>query len=163
MLELGASLSSLKIHLPLTFNMRSMYPGGSADIHLVKIKGNVTPGNKEFSLLRNMSFFRRWLETSLYCDMQQRVLFLEWIYWLFEESAAFIFRGKERNLFTYVFGCVKTSIIYTCLHTKRQQNVTNSGRCFYELGWKWETQKLRSGSSEIALNVRLLIPKNYTS
>jgi len=58
MLERGASLSSLKIHLPLTLNMRFMYPGGTADIHLVKIKGNVTPGNKEFSLLRNMSFFR---------------------------------------------------------------------------------------------------------
>jgi len=39
-------------------NMRSMYPGGSADIHLVKIKGNITPGNKEFSLLRNMRFLQ---------------------------------------------------------------------------------------------------------
>ena len=39
-------------------NMRSMYPGGCADIHFMKINRNITPGNKEFSLLRNMRFLQ---------------------------------------------------------------------------------------------------------
>ena len=56
-------------------NMRSMYPGGSADIHLVKIKGNITPGNKEFSLPRNMRFFQVMTRTSLYSDMEHCVIF----------------------------------------------------------------------------------------
>lgn len=39
-------------------NMRSMYPAGYADIHLMNINRNITPGNKEFSLLRNMRFLQ---------------------------------------------------------------------------------------------------------
>jgi hypothetical protein len=138
-----------------------MCPGGSADIHLVKIKGNVTPGNKEFSLLRNMRFFQVMTRN---IALTQNTVFFGDEFTDFSKNQLHSFSGERNEIcLPLQLAVLKHRLIKADYKrsgsTMRQIQVA----VFINRVENEKNKELRSVSSEMTLNVRLLLSKNYTS